>query len=262
MRLTDMSIRALETPQKGAVIFGDDLVPGFGVRVSEGGTKSFVLTHGVRRQRETIGRVGILSLQEARGEAKRRLAAYTLGKERLKAVAWNSGLQTYLKEVERRCKYLTHSNYNYVLKRHFKYGETALDQISPHDITKSLDRLARTPAEQQRAYVVLRAFLRWAHRKHLIDKNPMERMQEPRAYRARERVLTNDELRIVWRNAGDDTFGHIVKLLILTGQRRGEITNLTPEMLRGDRLTLPSWLTKNSREHTIPIGSVAQTLLP
>jgi hypothetical protein len=73
MRLTDLAIRTLKAPEKGAVIYPDDVLTGFGVRVSEGGTKSFVLTHGVRRQRETIGRVGILGLQDARSEAKRRL---------------------------------------------------------------------------------------------------------------------------------------------------------------------------------------------
>ena len=260
MRLTDMSIRALELPQKGVRVVYDDTIPGFGVRVSEGGSKSFVLTHGPRRERETLGRVGVVSLQQARGEAKRRLAEYTLGKERIRAVAWNFALESYLEEVGRRCKYLTWSNYAYVLKRHFKYGETPLGEINPYDITKSLDRIAHTPAEQQRAYVVLRAFLRWAHRKHFLDNNPMERMQEPRSYRPRERVLTDDELRAVWIAANDDTFGRIVKLLILTGQRRGEITNLTTEMVGDDCITFPARLTKNSREHILPVGPLAEVI--
>lgn len=70
MKLTDISVRALKNPEQGATIFYDDTLAGFGVRVSQAGTKSFVLTHGVRRTRETIGRVGILSLSEARQEAK------------------------------------------------------------------------------------------------------------------------------------------------------------------------------------------------
>ena len=77
MRLTDISIRALKAPENGAVIHYDDNLPGFGVRVSEGGTKSFVLTHGSRRTRETIGRVAIIGLGEARTAAKIILAQYT-----------------------------------------------------------------------------------------------------------------------------------------------------------------------------------------
>ncbi|HUO99850.1 MAG TPA: Arm DNA-binding domain-containing protein, partial [Rhizomicrobium sp.] len=66
MRLTDISVKALKPKDGGIAIYYDDTLTGFGVRVSEGGTKSFVLTHGRRRVRETIGRVGIVSLQDAR----------------------------------------------------------------------------------------------------------------------------------------------------------------------------------------------------
>ena len=81
MKLTDISIRALEKPEKGAVIYHDDALAGFGVRITAQGTKSFVLTHGPRRTRETIGRVGIIGLADARQAAKTKLAEYTLGKD-------------------------------------------------------------------------------------------------------------------------------------------------------------------------------------
>src|SRR5205085_1435164 len=113
--------------------------------------------------RETIGRVGVVSLQDARAEAKRRLAEYTLGKEKPKAIAWSEALAEYLAEVERECKWRTHENYGYVLNRHFRYGATKLSEVSPHDINRSIGRLHETPAEQQRAFAVARAFIRWAH---------------------------------------------------------------------------------------------------
>ena len=47
-----------------------------------------------------------------------------------------------------------------------------------------------------------------------------------REEKARDRVLSNDELKRIWNAAGDDVYGTIVKLLILTGQRRGEIAGL------------------------------------
>ncbi|MEI9990599.1 MAG: tyrosine-type recombinase/integrase [Rhizomicrobium sp.] len=261
MRLTDPTIRSLKAPSEGAVIFPDDLIPGFGVRVSEGGTKSFVLTHGPRRQRETLGRVGVVSLHDARIEAKRRLAEYTLGKDKPKPVAWTVALDEYLSEVKRECKWRTHENYGYVLKRHFKYGETKLADVSPHDLQKSLGRLCETPAEQQRAFVVVRAFIRWAHRKHYLDRSPMERMRAPHSYVARARILTDDELKKVWRACEEDTFGRIVKLLILTGQRRGEITSLTGSMVGDDVITIPAWLAKNGREHVVPLGTFAKSIL-
>ena len=261
MRLTDMTIRSLQAPEHGARIYTDNLVPGFGVRVSQGGTKSFVLTHGARHHRETIGRVGILALQEARTEAKRRLAEYTLGKHRPRVVGWDTAKEEFLAEKARKLKPRTLADYTYILNRHFKYGTTKLSEMSPHDIGRSIERLAGTPAEQQHAYVVVRAFIRWTHRKHYVDRNPMERMQAPHSYVPRERILTSIELAKVWNAAGDDTFGKIVKMLILTGQRKGEITVLTGTMVGDDTITLPSWLTKNSKEHTFPLGNMAKAIL-
>lgn len=97
MRLTDLSIKALKAPENGAIIYADDTLTGLGVRVSQAGTKSFVLTHGARRQRETIGRVGIISLAEARQEAKRRLSEYTLGKHKPRSIQWSAALDGVLR---------------------------------------------------------------------------------------------------------------------------------------------------------------------
>jgi len=261
MRLTDTAIRALKAPPRGVTIFHDDAIPGFGVRVSEGGTKSFVLTHGPRRQRETIGRVGVITLQDARGEAKRRLAGYTLGRERPDAIGWSDALAKYLGEVAKTCKPRTHEDYAYFLRRHVRYGDTRLFEITPRDIHMTIERLADTPAVQHRVYTVLRGFLRWAHRKHYLDRNPMERMEAPPASTPRDRILTDEELACVWRAARDDTYGRIVKLLILTGQRRGEITGLTGAMVGEDTIILPSANTKNGRRHVFPLGAMARDVL-
>jgi integrase len=242
-------------------VYFDDTLTGFGVRVSQAGTKSFVLTHGTRRQRETLGRVGVVSLQEARVEAKRRLAEYTLGKDKPRAMGWEAARDEYLTAKARKLKPRTLADYTYILGRHFKYGDSKLGDLSAHDLRKSLDRLHATPGEQQHAFVILRAFIRWAHRQHYLDRNPMERMQAPHSYVPRERILTNAELVRVWNATEDDTFGKIVKLLILTGQRRGEITQLTGSMVGDDTITIPVWLAKNSREHTFPLGNMAKSIL-
>jgi integrase len=262
MRLTDISIKALGVPAKGVTIYFDDALTGFGVRVSQAGTKSFVLTHGPRRERETLGRVGVVSLQDARAEAKRRLAEYTLGKNRPQSVAWNAAVEEYLAAKAADLKRSTLNDYRERLDRNFKYGTIKLAELSPRDLRKSLDRLGQVPGEQQHAFAALRAFLRWAHRRHYLDRNPMERMTTPHRSKPRERILTSDELKRVYLAAADmETFGSIVQMLILTGQRRGEITNLTLTMIDEDTITLPSRLTKNSREHVFPIGITAAKLL-
>lgn len=261
MRLTDITIKALRAPAAGVVVYADDALSGFGIRVSSGGTKSYVLTHGPRRTRETIGRVDVLKLAEAREEAKRRLAEYTLGRLKPLSITWNAAIEEYFAEQATKLKARTYQDYTYYLNRHFRYGETKLDQLLPQTIAASIHKLGNRPGTQRYAYGVIRAVMRWAHRKHYVDRNPMERMQNPQRYIPRERVLTDDELLRVWRAAGDDTFGKIVKLLILTGQRKGEITKLTGDMVGENTITLPALLTKNGREHAIPLGETARALL-
>ena len=261
MRLTDIAIRALKLPEKGVVYYTDDTLTGFGVRVSEGGTKSFVLTHGPRRTKETLGRVGILSLQEARGEARRRLAEYTLGKTRPLSKAWSVALEEFLEEVEAKNRDSTLKSYRRHLETHFKFGTTKLEALTPHDFQRALDKLKDRPAERHHAFVYVRIFVRWAYRKHYLDRNPLDRMQTPRASKPRERTLTDEELRKVWDACPDDPFGRIVKLLIICGQRTGETSRILPPMISGDLIRLPGELTKNGREHTFPCPKMAKPYL-
>jgi hypothetical protein len=81
MRLTDLAIRSLPQPPKGQKTYWDDTLTGFGCRVSQGGSRSFVLQHGADRQLITIGKYhpDILPLGKARTEAKRLLAERVLG---------------------------------------------------------------------------------------------------------------------------------------------------------------------------------------
>ena len=153
VKLTDLGIRALQAPEKGAQIYYDETLPGFGVRVSEGGTKSFVLTHGARRHRETIGRVGVITLSDARGEAKRRLAEYTLGKALPRSISWRTALSEYLAEIRAKRKPRTHQDYARLLNKHFPFGDQRLTEITQHELQNDLDKLSDRPAEHQHAFV-------------------------------------------------------------------------------------------------------------
>jgi integrase len=81
----------------------------------------------------------------------------------------------------------------------------------------------------------------------------------------RERVLTEDEIGEVWRAAGDagSPYGAIIRLLILTGQRRGEVAGMTWAELSDDLTswTLPGERTKNGVAHVVPLSAPASNLL-
>ena len=75
--LSDAGLRSFGTPQKGAVDYWDTKLPGFGCRVSQGGAKTFILK--LHNSRKALGRYPLISLSEARTEAKRLLAERLLG---------------------------------------------------------------------------------------------------------------------------------------------------------------------------------------
>ena len=70
MRLTDLSIKRLRVPVNGRVTYTDDTLPGFSVRVTASGVKTFTLMYGRNRKRITIGRYPAITLAEARAKAR------------------------------------------------------------------------------------------------------------------------------------------------------------------------------------------------
>src|SRR5215472_5991563 len=96
MRLTDITIRSLQSLQVGAKTFFDDVVPGLGVRVLQGSTSTYVLVHGRSCTRTAIGRAGIVSLKDAREKARDTLAQMQLGKFQKSTVKFEEALDLYI----------------------------------------------------------------------------------------------------------------------------------------------------------------------
>jgi integrase len=266
MQLTDITVRQLRAPDSGQRLYRDDGLAGFGVRVSQGGTKTFVLVHGRQRQFLTIGRYPIISLAQARDEAKRFLAERTLGQHQPKTIKFEDAYELFKQHHCARKKERTSIDYQYVLNRHFlpKLRGERLEDISTHTLAAITDKLLDRPSEHTHAQAVARTFFRWAVRRRYLRHSPLEGIQIAQG-RSRDRVLDDAELRSVYRLAREYgyPFGTIVQLLILTGQRRGEIAALRTDWInfKERTLTLPPSITKNGREHTFPFGPVTKTLL-
>lgn len=264
MRLTDLRIRQLKPPPLGQKTYFDDALRGFGVRVSQGGSKSFVVMYGRARRLKTIGRYPALSLAEARRLAKR------LQAEILEHAAGGQSYQEAISFKEARCRFLadsrsrnkprTHQGYFRLLHRHFDF-DMNLDQITRGDIMAQVDGLQPTPSEQQHAFTAMRVMMNWCVKRGLLDMSPVPRMSFSSP--ARSRVLSDAELATVMRRAieTDLPYGVIVQLLILTGQRRGEIAALRRNWVSDGWITFPEGFTKNRREHRIPISPRAQGVL-
>ncbi len=262
MKLTDVSIRTLKLPQKGQRTYFDEVLPNFGCRVSQGGTRSFVVQLGVDRQLVTIGRYPLISLAEAREIAKRLLAERTLGKFRPHSISFDEAVDLFLSICEQKNKPRTVQDYRRILKRHFPFGHKRLSEIQPQEINHRIDRLRKTPSEQNHTIATIKIFFRWAARRRYVDRSPCEGLQTLKRP-ARRRVLADWELMAVYRAAGElgYPFGSIVQLCILTGQRRSEIAWLRRSYIVRGTITLPPSLAKNNREHTFPLGAMAGAVI-
>jgi len=266
MRLTDITIRALKPPERGQKMHWDNLT-GFGVRVSQGGAKSFVLMHGRNRQLTTIGRVGIISLSEARTEAKRLLAEGVLHKGRRKSVAFETALTEFFEtHCDQHNKPRVAKETRRLLTKYVLPGfrHDRLEDITHDAIVKRIRRLLGTPGTANHVFSAVRTFFNWTVPQYL-DHSPCDGMDMPARIVKRERVLTDHELVRVWRavDAQSEPFRSIVMLLILTGQRRQEIGGLHASYIDRDAstITLPGEITKNRMEHTFPFGKAAGAII-
>jgi integrase len=142
-----------------------------------------------------------------------------------------------------------------------------LAEIDKADIHRVLDSIVArgAPIGANRAFAQLRKMCRWAVSRGIILASPCDGIDRPSAEKSRDRVLDTDELRLVWRAADDlgFPFGPILKLLILTGQRRSEVGGMEWRELDFDRAiwTIPAARSKNKRAHTLPLSPQAVEII-
>ena len=260
MRLTDLLIKHIQLPETGQKTHFDDALPGFGVRVSQGGAKSFVVMFGKSRKLKTLGRYPDLTLADARKKAKLVQAVEEPQTPGLPSVTFSDARDRFIEDTKARTKTRTVDEYERLLKRHFPF-EKELTAVSRKDIAEHITKLRNVPSIEQHAFVAIRTMLNWCVRHGLITASPVPSLRFSSA--SRTRVLTDDELRLVWHRADEVgyPYGTIVKLLILTGQRRGEIAGLRRSWIADDAITFPQGFTKNKREHRIPIGPLTREII-
>lgn len=262
-RLTEMSVRNAQ-PQETQYVLWDATLSNFGVRVSPGGTKNFIVMLGKSRERISVGRYPVISLSDARNKAKEMMAARVLGEAQSKTIKFGEAFEIFKMQHIAQKKPSTVRCYTRIINVHFlpKLREERLSDISTEMLCRITDKLVHSPGEQSHAQAVVRTFFRWVVRRRLLKHSPMDGIQISTG-RSRDRALSDAELTAVWHAADEYPFGAIVRLLILTGQRRGEIGALKREYINPKErtITLPSSLTKNSRVHTFPYGDMTAALI-
>lgn len=260
LHLTDLSVKALKPVGRQAT-YWDDTLPGFGCRVSQRGTKSWVVMTGRERKLTTFARYPDIALKDARAEAKRILAEKTLGKRVAPSLAFEDVKARYLAACAEKNRPRTVADYTRLLK-HFPF-KGKIGDIGKHHVVEKLNKI-EAPSERAHALVAVRAFFRWVEGNGYIEVTPCGGLK-PAKPGQRERALADNELRAVLAAARETPwpYGPIIQLLAFTGQRRGEIAALRWDWVdqKERTITLPGSVTKNKRAHTFPYGDLTAAVL-
>lgn len=285
MAVGKITKRTVDTLQPGAatILLWDEDLKGFGFKIQPSGARSYVLQYrmGGREsptRRYSIGKHGSpWTPSTARAEAERLAILIAQGidpgeadkQRRYEAVDLAFG--TYADKFVASCRGKGKGWQSLVersLKLHLKpsLGMKPVHHITRADVTAALDRIPDAHmANRRNVFAVARRFFRWAVSRGDIKVSPMEGMEVPPAVKARDRWLADDELRRIWFAAPGChvSFGRIVRLLIVTGQRREEVSSVDwKELDRGELLwTLPAERTKNGEPNCIPLNELAVSVI-
>ena len=280
LHLTDPAIRGLPTPSKGNRVHYDDDVKGFGCRVTAAGARAFVLnylTKSGRERRITIGSCSDWSTTDARREAKRLRHLVDQGGDPLADIEAEREAPTVAELIDRfeaehlpRKRPGTADDYRRMLRVWVRphFGDHV--KVSEVDFA-DIDRLHRRITNAGFSYranrviaVVSKMFslaVRWGMR----ESNPARGLERICEY-GRRRYLSADELMRLTKALAehpDKQTADVIRLLLLTGARRGEVLAMRwadIDLTQGTWSKPPS-STKQKEAHEVPLSAPARQLL-
>lgn len=282
-------------PGRRDMIVFDDVLPGFGLRVTANGTKTFLLQYqlggrGGRRVRMVLGRFGDLTPAEARklaevargkvlagidpdGERRASIQSATDAAQarRRQAQADANTLDTLIGQWASLGLSDRSESHRQEAPRAIRACFAGLLTRPAHDLDaataqRAIDGIAVTrPVMARRARDYARAMFNWAVRRRLVPSNPFAGVAIETRERSRDRVLSDGELGEAWRGAValSYPFGPFLRLLMLTLQRRGEVAGMQWGELSADLTlwTIPAERTKNGKAHVVHLPEQAREVL-
>jgi integrase len=273
---TKITTKRISTAKAKAVASGKPLylwdteLKGFGVYLSPKETVSWLAQkwqggRGGKLKRIAIGHYPSLSLKEARSLASPILNAADQGQDistwRRKPITL--GTPTIEEVVSRYIESNTTNNryWNESKDRLQRKFIEPLGRKTPIiNITKDdLKPLVHNGPGSQHLFTTLRAFFRWCLVQDLIKVDPLATMPKPKAFKPRDRVLSDEEIKVLWKATDGLAYPYkqFYRLLLLTGMRRDEVAKLSWSEIRGDTIFLPKERSKNGREQHVHLSPLA-----
>jgi integrase len=279
VKLTDTTARTASLPEgRNDVILFDDRLKGFGLRL-QGASRRYVIQYRDalgKDRRFNIGSTHEVTAAQARETAAKLLAGIKLGRyphiereERRKEAerqrdqanqTFGSIAQLYLERQARELRSSSLKAVVYAITKNWApFNRVPADQITRRMISQRLEEITKEsgPVASNRARAKLAAFYTWAGKTGLIECGNPVTFTIKNKERPRQRALEDHELRAIWQHAGADAYGKIIRILMLTGQRRQEIGGLRWDEItvgeRGAVLTLPDVRSKTGQRHVLPL---------
>jgi len=295
MRIIKSEIERLRPSPPGQPYFEfDDELKGFGVRVS-GGVKSYIFQGRVvvngesKKVRRTLGRCGVMSVEQARNEAKKLIGLFVQGVDPLAKERESETKLVTLREVfepykkARRLRQKTVSVYEGALRRCFPdWLDLPITQITKQmvqdrhqEISNANGPRGKGEAQANQAMRVLRSLINYAgsvyedsEGKPIVVENPVKRLSQAKLWnhnRRRQSIIDRSQLSRWWRAVSglNDTLRDFFILCLLTGLRRNEAAGLKWSDIDLDAKTLriEGDRTKNHEDHFLPLSDYLERLL-
>jgi integrase len=284
MRFTQSNVTSFKPPAGKADHWEpDDALPGFGLRFRNGSAGVYAIRYSIadKDRRLSLGKLSKITLDAARTAARKQFAMLAErldpNTERAKRVAKVTdtieplidAFLDWLAKSKKRNGEKRSTTYLSENTRTLKVYCKGLHRYSADDINRKMIaeqlakiRIERGPISGDRSRAHLSKLFNWAIAEGRAASNPVDGTNKIGSNQ-RARLLADNELKAVWQSLGDDDYGAICRLLILTGARRDEIGSLSRSEinLAQKQIELPGSRTKSGLDTIIPLSPLALSIL-
>ena len=281
--LTTKTVEAIKPDPNQRLELPDPALSGLYLVVQPSGAKSWALRYRYagKPKKLTLGRWPVMGLADARAAASEAIEAVDHGTDpsAAKKATKAARLETQLSERDKiktlvekfGARHLSTLKSGETVKRELNrhvvaiWGERDIQTITKRDVIDLLDGIADSgrvvTANRVRAY--LNKFLNWAVERDIIGQSPAMGVKPAAKEKSRDRVLTDQEIKWFWQACSIEgqPWGHLGKMLLLTGQRLGEVVNMIDREITGDLWHLTADRTKNGRAHDVALSEAARAVL-
>jgi integrase len=250
-------------------VFWDAKTPGFGLRVTANGARSWIVMYERNRRARmlTLGSYPTMPLAEARERGREALLAAQRGADpaaekqtERSADTWATLCERFITEYARKsCKPRTVREYERIISHVLlpKWRNLKAKDVTRAEVKALIGDIRARGAEVQanRVLAMISTIANFGVREDILQFNPAARIGMTKE-KSRDRVLSADEIRTAWA-----AFGAPARLLLLTGQRRGEVAGMRWSEIGGEVWTIPAERAKNGLAHRVPLVGEAARIL-